>query len=244
MNLVSPKESPLAISSSATSLKDAEHVSLPEFNGAVLDLDGTLIDSVYQRVLSWQEAFAEMGYYIPAWELHRHIGMCADLLIDALSRMLGTSQFSVLEQRQALLVRHGRAFSSYATTLRPLPGARQLLDCLVASGKHIALATSGDRAGAQKCLAILDWTAEIPLVTREDVMYAKPDPEIFLKAVRRLALPSAEVVVIGDSIWDVTAAQQAGCLSVGLLSGGSSGEDLRNAGAIMAFEIRQNLLSV
>jgi hypothetical protein len=102
MNLVSPKKSPLAISSSAISLKDAEHVSLPEFNGAVLDLDGTLIDSVYQRVLSWQEAFAEMGYYIPAWELHRHIGMCADLLIDALSRMLGTSQFSVLEQRQAL----------------------------------------------------------------------------------------------------------------------------------------------
>jgi HAD superfamily hydrolase (TIGR01509 family) len=206
----------------------------------LFDLDGTLIDSVYQHVLSWREALEDTGMELSVWRIHRRIGMSGGLFVNALLREVGGDLASVdIERLQTI---HGEAFKRLASQVRPLPGARELLQVLAAEGVPHAIATSGRLDTAHLSLEMLGIAADIPVITRDLVRYAKPDPDLFLAAADRLGLPIERCVVVGDSIWDLLAAQRARALGVGVLSGGYGKEELERAGAYRVYEDPRDLL--
>jgi HAD superfamily hydrolase (TIGR01509 family) len=184
----------------------------------LFDLDGTLIDSVYQHVLAWHEALEELGLSLAVWRIHRRIGMSGGLLVQALGREIGQRLTS--EQAQELQKRHAAAYERYQSAIQPLPGARELLQQLSRDKIPYAIATSGRPEGARSALERLGVRPEIPVITRQEVQRAKPDPDLFLAAAQRLNVPITRAMVVGDSVWDLLAARRAGCLGIGLLSGG------------------------
>ncbi|HZA65558.1 MAG TPA: HAD family hydrolase, partial [Geminicoccaceae bacterium] len=125
---------------------------------------------------------------------------------------------------------------------RPLPGARRLLAWLTELGCRYAIATSGRMATAGPAVAMLDVAEGTPVVTRDLVPYAKPDPDLFLEAVRQLGVEVIDAVVVGDSVWDMLAARRARTLGVGVLSGGYGTDELERAGAYRVYEDPADLL--
>jgi len=206
----------------------------------LFDLDGTLIDSVYQHVLAWREALEDTGKELSVWRIHRRIGMSGGLFVNALLREVGGDLTRVDTER--LQVLHGEAFKRLVSQVRPLPGARELLQALAAEGVPHAIATSGRLDTARLSLEMLGIDPELPVITRDLVRYAKPDPDLFLAAADRLGVPIEQCVVVGDSIWDLLAAQRARALGVGLLSGGYGKEELERAGAYRVYEDPRDLL--
>jgi HAD superfamily hydrolase (TIGR01509 family) len=207
----------------------------------LFDLDGTLIDSVYQHVLAWQRALDAEGIELSVWRIHRKIGMSGGLFTHQLLRETGLEIDAALVER--LRERHALAFREQAASIRPLPGARELLATLSAAGIGWAIATSGRMETAAAGLAALGVDPAIsPVVTRDQVKYAKPDPDLFLAASERLGGPIETAIVVGDSIWDMLAATRCRALGVGLLSGGYGAEELRQAGAIRVYEDPADLL--
>ena len=207
----------------------------------VFDLDGTLIDSVYQHVLAWREALERIGLSLAVWRIHRRIGMSGGLLAQALGREIQRPLSS--DQIESLQQLHAVEFERYAAGLRPLPGACQLLRRLSEIGVHYAIATSGRLESAKPSLDALEVGPEIPVITRNEVLRAKPDPDLFLVAAQRLKVPQAEVIVVGDSVWDLLAARRAGSLGVGVLSGGYGEEELYRAGAYRVYQDPADLLA-
>ena len=207
----------------------------------LFDLDGTLIDSVYQHVLAWHEALEELGLSLAVWRIHRRIGMSGGLLVQALGREIG--QQLTREQAQMLQEGHAVAFERYKAEIKPLPGARELLRQLSRTEVPYAIATSGFREGAQPALEKLEVGPEIPVITRQEVQHAKPDPDLFLAAAQRLNVPIAHAMVVGDSVWDLLAARRAGCLGIGLLSGGYGKEELEQVGAYRVYLDPADLLN-
>jgi len=199
----------------------------------LFDLDGTLVDSVYQHVLAWREALAGEDVDLSVWRIHRRIGMSGGLLVNALLRETGR-QFGPEDARR-LRAAHLAAFERLIPQVRPLPGAARLLGRLTDSGIPWAIATSGSRATAVPALDLLGVVANV-VVTREEVPYAKPDPHLFLAAARRLGVDADDAIVVGDSVWDMLAARRARALGVGLLSGGYGREELERAGAFRVYE--------
>jgi HAD superfamily hydrolase (TIGR01549 family) len=199
----------------------------------LFDLDGTLVDTVYQHVLAWRQALAEAGIELSVWRIHRRIGMSGGLFVHALLRETGGTLAP--QEVQRLQDAHTRAFNEQASRVRPLPGARDLLDHLTELGVPWAIATSGGRGTATPALDALGIEAPV-VVTREEVPYAKPDPHLFLAAAQRLDVGILESIVVGDSVWDMLAAQRARALGVGLLSGGYGREELERAGAYRVYE--------
>jgi HAD superfamily hydrolase (TIGR01549 family) len=206
----------------------------------VFDLDGTLVDSVYQHVLAWREALEGTGIDLSVWRIHRRIGMSGGLFINALMRETGRS-ISAQEGRE-LQDAHARAYARRIDQLRPLPGSVELLQHLTENRIAWAIATSGGRATAERTLAILGLPSDIPVVTRDEVPFAKPDPHLFLAAAARLGAPIEDSIVVGDSVWDMLAAQRARALGVGLQSGGYGREELERAGAFRVYEDPADLL--
>ncbi len=205
-----------------------------ESRPAVLfDLDGTLVDSVYQHVLAWREALSGLGVDLSVWRIHRRIGMSAGLLVNALLRETGR-EFGP-EEVPALQAAHAAAFERLLPQVRPLPGAGRLLTRLSHTGIPWAIATSGSRGSALPTLDLLGVAPQV-VVTREEVPYAKPDPHLFLAAARRLGVDVEESIVVGDSASDMLAAKRARALGVGLLSGGYGREELERAGAFRVYE--------
>jgi HAD superfamily hydrolase (TIGR01509 family) len=207
----------------------------------LFDLDGTLIDSVYQHVLAWHEALEVMGLSLAVWRIHRRIGMSGGLLVQALGREIGRRLTS--EQAQELQKRHAAAYERYQGAIQPLPGARDLLQQLSRTGVPFAIATSGRPEGARSAVERLAIGAEVPVITRQEVQRAKPDPDLFLAAAERLNVPIGRAMVVGDSVWDLLAARRAGCLGVGLLSGGYGKEELEQVGAYRVYQDPADLLS-
>jgi HAD superfamily hydrolase (TIGR01509 family) len=207
----------------------------------LFDLDGTLIDSVYQHVLAWHEALEEMGLSLAVWRIHRRIGMSGGLLVQALGREIGQRLTS--EQTQELQKRHAAAYEQYQAAIQPLPGARDLLQQLSRTCVPFAIATSGRPEGARSAIEKLAIGAEVPVITRQEVQRAKPDPDLFLAAAERLNVPIGRAMVVGDSVWDLLAARRAGCLGVGLLSGGYGKEELEQVGAYRVYQDPADLLS-
>jgi HAD superfamily hydrolase (TIGR01509 family) len=219
----------------------ASPVMASPWGGAILfDLDGTLIDSVYQHVLAWRDALAAERIDLPVWGIHRKVGMSGGLFARALLRETGAPLDA--EQARRLQLRHEDAFGRYASGVRPLPGARALLLRLREIGVPWAIATSGPRLRARAGVDLLDVRGDEPLVTHDEVQHAKPDPDLFLAAAAALGVAIGDSIVVGDSIWDLLAARRARALGVGLLSGGYGREELERAGAFRVYEDPADLL--
>ena len=206
----------------------------------VFDLDGTLVDSVYQHVLAWHEALQELGIELSVWRIHRRIGMSGGLFARAFLREVGRDVDPALLERVRAL--HAAAYRRLAPQVRPLPGALELLARLSAIGCPWAIATSGRMETAGPILDLLRVPADVPIVTRDMVAHAKPDPDLFLAAAERLGADIGDSVVVGDSVWDLLAARRARALGVGLLSGGYGQEELERAGAYRVYQDPADLL--
>ena len=206
----------------------------------VFDLDGTLVDSVYEHVLAWREALERVGVELSVWRIHRRIGMSGGLLVDALLRETGREVTP--EQAEQMKRFHAAAYARLSTSVRPLPGARELLLRLSELGVPWAIGTSGWMESARPMLELLGVPASVPIVTRDQVAHAKPDPDLFIAAVERLGVPMTDAVVVGDSVWDLLAARRARALGVGLLSGGYGQDELERAGAYRVYQDPADLL--
>ena len=203
---------------------------------ALLDIDGTLVDSNYQHALAWYRAFREHGLTLPLWRVHRSIGMGGDQMIGALAG----------EEWEA---RHGDAardsekgfYSELIGEVQPLPEARQLIDRLKERGHTVVLASSAKAEETEHYLDLLGvrdvvdgWT------TSADVEATKPEPDLVKTAAGRAG--GEHAVMLGDSTWDFIAAGRAGVEGIGLMTGGFSPEELRAAGATIVFESLGELL--
>jgi HAD superfamily hydrolase (TIGR01509 family) len=213
---------------------------MPSGPAFLFDLDGTLVDSVYQHVLAWREALESVGIELSVWRIHRRIGMSGGLFINALFRETGRE----LEPEQAAQIRrvHAETYARQVSQVRPLPGARELLAYLTRTGVPWAIGTSGRMESAKPNLDMLAIPAGVPIVTRDQVEHAKPDPDLFLAGAERLGVPIDESIVVGDSVWDLLAARRARALGVGLLSGGYGEEELERAGAYRVYQDPADLL--
>jgi HAD superfamily hydrolase (TIGR01549 family) len=207
----------------------------------LFDLDGTLVDSVYNHVRAWHLALAGEGIALSVWRIHRKIGMSGGLFVNQLKRELGIDLDDQMIQR--LRSAHAQHFLALSGEVVPLPGAADLLRTLTSLALPWAIATSGRMETASANLKSLGLERESAVVvTRDQVSYAKPDPDLFVEAARRLGTTAQGSYVIGDSIWDMIAAARCGALGIGLLSGGYGREELMSAGALRVYDDPADLL--
>jgi HAD superfamily hydrolase (TIGR01509 family) len=200
---------------------------------AVLDVDGTLVDSNYQHALAWYRALRSLGETYPVWRLHRLIGMGGDQLVTA----LGGEE---LEERlgDEARKRQTEETDTMLGEIAVLPGARELLLAIKERGHPLVLASSGKEHHVDAFLDLLDardiadaWTSSA------DVESSKPAPDLLQVALKKLGAPEdADSVMIGDSVWDVEAAKNAGMPALVVRSGGFGDDELRDAGAIAIFD--------
>jgi HAD superfamily hydrolase (TIGR01509 family) len=207
----------------------------------LFDLDGTLVDSVYNHVRAWQVALLECGLDLSVWRIHRKIGMSGGLFTAQLEREVGRPIDE--ETLERLRDRHAELFRELSKEVSPLPGAVDLLHELTSQQLPWGLATSGRMRTARANLESLgvDPSSSI-VVTRDEVRYAKPDPDLFVEAARRLGTTTRGSYVIGDSIWDMFAALRCGALGIGFLSGGYGRDELERAGAMRVFDDPADML--
>jgi HAD superfamily hydrolase (TIGR01509 family) len=208
-------------------------LSVADSTIAVLDVDGTLIDSNYQHALAWYRALRSVGETFPVWRLHRLIGMGGDQVV----RAIGGEE---LERRVGDQAREqqGKEVDAQLEEMAPLPGARDLLVAIKERGHRLVLASSGQQRHVDVFLDRLDardladdWT------TSDDVESSKPAPDLLQVALKKLGAPTdASSLVIGDSVWDVEAAKKAGMPAIVVRSGGFGDDELREAGAIAIYD--------
>ena len=203
---------------------------------AILDIDGTLVDTNYHHAIAWYRAFRQHGVVLPVWRIHRHIGMGGDQLVtslcdEELDREHGDSIRDAEKDRYMELI----------DEVRPFGGARQLIDELRARGHAVVLASSAKKHEVDHYLDLLDarnvvegWT------TSADVEKTKPHPDLVVAAVEKAG--GLESVMVGDSTWDCDAAKRAGIPTIALLTGGFSEQELREAGAAIVFASLEELL--
>jgi HAD superfamily hydrolase (TIGR01549 family) len=213
------------------------HAHDPAF---LFDLDGTLVDSVYQHVLAWREALEAAGIELAVWRIHRRIGMSGGLLVNALLRETGRQVSpSEIANIQRL---HTESYARLSAQVRALPGARELLAYLTGANVRWAIATSGRKENARPALDVLNLTPDVTVITRDQVSYAKPDPDLFIAAANRLGVEMDSAIVVGDSVWDMLAARRARALGIGLLSGGYGQDELERAGAYRVYDDPADLM--
>lgn len=199
----------------------------------ILDLDGTLVDSVYQHVLAWHFALQSCGYDVPMWKIHRNIGMGGELLLRTLSRELGVQIDEPARKR--LDARRSEEFERLRPTIAPLPGARDLLQTLARANVPFAIATSGEQSDVEP-LARLVGAQDVPTIYKSDAPLPKPDPGLLLAAAAKLPDTTTDTMVVGDSVWDMLAARRAHFQGVGLLTGGYGESELTAAGAYRVYQ--------
>lgn len=202
----------------------------------VLDVDGTLIDSNYHHTMAWWHAFRAHGYDAPAWRIHRSIGMGGDRLVSA---VLGDE----VEQDAGDAIR--KAWEANVDegldALRPLPGARRLLDRLDEQGYRLALASSGIPRHTRHSIEALGARDLVDAATTsEDADSSKPDPALLEVALDQASADRA--VLVGDSVWDVESAEKAGLPCLCVLTGGFGRAELEDAGARAVFADPTDLL--
>jgi HAD superfamily hydrolase (TIGR01509 family) len=213
---------------------------VPNRPAILLDLDGTLTDSVYQHALAWRKALELGGISLSVWRIHRRIGMSGGLLAESLARETGRE----LAEKDAEKMKkaHARLFAAQMRDVRLLPGAKDLMRHLTKMKVPWAVATSGALASARPLLKLIDVPSGVPVISRDDVEHAKPNPDLWLAAAARLGVPPDSAIAIGDSVWDLLAARRARALGVGLLTGGYGQEELERAGAYRVYEDPADLL--
>jgi HAD superfamily hydrolase (TIGR01549 family) len=206
----------------------------------LFDLDGTLVDTAYEHVLAWSAALRTTNLVVPNWKIHRRIGMSGRALVGQLMRDLGRERFKV--RIEALEKRHDAAFNQIVSGIRPLSGARELLDHLIGLRVPWAIATTGGEKQTRRLLRTLRIPAKTIVVTGDEVAKAKPSPDVFVLAAQRLNVPIDHCIVVGDSVWDMLAAGRRRALAVGVLSGGYSQEGLEQSGAFRVYADPGDLL--
>jgi HAD superfamily hydrolase (TIGR01509 family) len=208
---------------------------------AILDIDGTLVDTNYHHAISWYRAFRQHGIVLPIWRIHRHIGMGGDQLVEAL-----TDRQTEEEKGDDIRDAEGPLYMSMIEEVEPLEGSRELMADLKQRGHPVVLASSAKKAEVEHYLDLLDareladaWT------TSDDVERTKPQPDLVNAAMEKVGADDG--VMLGDTPWDVKAAKQAGVETVAVLTGGFSEQEVREAGAVAVFEsvaeLRANLAS-
>jgi HAD superfamily hydrolase (TIGR01509 family) len=196
---------------------------------AILDVDGTLVDTNYQHALAWYRAFRQHGVTLALWEIHRRIGMGGDQLVTSL---VGEG----FEERYGDDVRAAEKalYLALMPEVQPLPGARDLLEALHARGNTIILASSAKPDELQHYIQLLDAHEIVDGWTDSgDVAQTKPEPDLVKAAVEKAGGGAA--VMVGDSVWDCEAAKRAGLKTIGVLTGGFSEDELEDAGAVAVF---------
>lgn len=203
----------------------------------LFDVDGTLVDSNYLHVHAWSRAFHDAGMPADGWRIHRSIGMDGSRLVESLAP--GADDAT----GQRLKDLHSRYYKELAPLLRPLPGARELLEHVASLRLQIVLATSAPDDELSILRAVLDRDDIVSAVTSAaDVDSAKPDPGIIEVALDRAGVAAGRAVFVGDAVWDAVACVRARVPVVGVRSGGVSGAELTDAGAVAVFEDARDLL--
>lgn len=202
---------------------------------AILDIDGTLVDTNYQHALAWYMAFREHEIFLPVWRIHRHVGMGGDQLVEALA-----GEAVERENGDALRTAHDVLYLASIQTVSVFEGARDLIVDLKQRGQQVVLASSAKVQEAEHYLNLLDareivdaWT------TSDDVEQTKPSPDLVGAALGKLGTETG--VMVGDTPWDVEAAGKLDVPTIAVLTGGFSEAELRDAGAIAVFESVQQL---
>lgn len=197
----------------------------------ILDLDGTLVDTVYQHVLAWRSAFLGVGVDIPSWRIHRAIGMGGDRLVEELA---GRAVENAVGDEVRKL--HGMRFEDQLAHVTPTDGAPELLEALRGRDLNVVVASSGERESTERLLSVLGAAETLHAwVSGDQAESSKPDPDLLRRALEKVSGTSA--LVIGDSVWDVESARNCGFPSLGVLTGGVSDAELREAGAL---DVREN----
>ncbi|MGA8248400.1 MAG: HAD family hydrolase [Nocardioides sp.] len=197
---------------------------------AVLDVDGTLVDSVYAHVWAWREAFRLVGVDVPTWRIHRAIGMGGDRLVEAVAN--ATVEQSVGDDVRS---EHSRIYDELGVHLRPTPSAPDLVKALKKRGLSVVLASSGSRENTESAIALLEVGHLIDgSVTGDDTDATKPDTEPVQRALD--AVHGTHALVVGDSVWDMASARRARQEPVGLLTGGVGACELFEGGAGQVYQ--------
>jgi HAD superfamily hydrolase (TIGR01549 family) len=203
---------------------------------AILDIDGTLVDTNYHHALAWHRALHAHGHSVQMWKVHRHIGMGGDQILDAL-----IGERAAATQGDAIRDAEGKAYAELIGEVEPLEGARDLIERLRGEGATVILASSAKQEEVDHYLDLLDarelvegWT------TSADVEKTKPEPDLVQAAVEK-AGGDGPSVMVGDSVWDVKAATAAGLPTLAVLTGGFSEAELREAGAVQVVESIETL---
>lgn len=209
-------------------------------NAAVLfDVDGTLMDTVYLHTVAWWEAFRQHGHRVPMASLHRSIGMSGGNLITA---VLGDDRDR--DADAGLKAAHDALYAQYWTRLAPLDSAGDLLRACAGRGWRVVLASSASSRELKAMTDALDADDAIAAVTTaDDVGSGKPDPDLVEQALDRAGVPPERALFIGDAVWDAEAARRAGVRCLGLLTGGSSREELLEAGVEQVYDNPADLLA-
>jgi HAD superfamily hydrolase (TIGR01509 family) len=206
---------------------------------AVLDIDGTLVDTNYQHALAWFRAFRSNGIVLPVWRIHRHIGMGGDQLVRAL-----TDEFTDRELGDRIREEEKRRYLELIDEVEPMDGSRQLIEDLVRRRHKVVLASSAKEDEVDHYLGQLDareladgWT------TSADVEATKPAPDLVQAALERVDGAPSDATMVGDTPWDVIAARKAGVETLAVLTGGFAAQELSEAGALAVFESVEELSS-
>jgi len=202
----------------------------------ILDIDGTLVDSNYHHALAWYRAFRADGLVLPLWRIHRHIGMGGDRMIEALA-----GEEAERERGDAIREKEGELYFEIIDEVAVLDGARELVDELKGQERPVILASSAKPEEVDHYIDLLGvrdlvdgWT------TSGDVETTKPAPHLVEAALAKAT--TRDAVLIGDSTWDALAAGRAGIPCIGVLTGGYSGTELREAGCSAVFDALPALL--
>jgi HAD superfamily hydrolase (TIGR01549 family) len=202
---------------------------------AILDVDGTLVDTNYHHAIAWYRAFRQNEVLLPIWRIHRHIGMGGDQLVEA----LGGEQVEK-EKGDDIRAAESVLYGELMSEVEPLEGARELIEDLKEGGHAVVLASSAKEHEVNHYLDLLDareladdWT------TSDDVEATKPEPDLVVAAVEKAG--GGDAVMVGDSTWDCEAAKRAGLETVAVLTGGFSETELRDAGALVVFSSIEDL---
>jgi HAD superfamily hydrolase (TIGR01509 family) len=214
-------------------------VSADQASVAILDIDGTLVDTNYQHALAWYRAFRRHGVVLPIWRIHRHIGMGGDQLIPAL-----TDERFEREQGDEVRAAETDLYMQMIGEVEPMRDARRLIEAIHDRGHEALLASSAKQDEVDHYLDLLDareladgWT------TSADVEATKPEPDLVHAALQKAGVDAQDAVMIGDTPWDVEAAKRAGVQTITVLTGGFSEQELRQAGAVAVFESVAELLA-
>jgi HAD superfamily hydrolase (TIGR01509 family) len=205
---------------------------------AILDIDGTLVDTNYQHALAWYRAFRQHDVILPIWRIHRHIGMGGDQLVTAL-----TDEATEEEKGDDIRAAEKALYLALIEETEPMRGARDLIQRLKDDGKTVVLASSAKGSEVEHYLDLLDardladaWTMS------DDVEATKPEPDLVEAALEKAGSEPGDAVMLGDTPWDCKAAAGAGVQTVALMTGGFAEQELTEGGAVAVFESIPELL--